>query len=194
MNKPWWLSHIIRWLLIIILLVFISAGFTSHPFNLEKSIKGSLTNMELPNDVDVLSVVEDQGLYSVLFIDNENNLYHQSDYKKKLGLFWTPIGGSFGYEKDPTILAKYHTGMSTHGKKRFYYVIGYVQDPEVENVKIDWGNGIVEKFTPVDGFYQFVKTTDISQEIFGSGKVMFYDSNEKLLYTLDYEKNQIKSE
>lgn len=149
--------------------------------------------MEMPTDVEVVHVKEDQNLYSVLFVDKKNGLYHQSDYKKRFGLFWIPAGGGYGYEKDPSILAKYQTGMSTHGKKRFFYTLGYVDDPNVHTVRMNWGNDQVESMEPTsDGFYHFVKATAFNEDLFGIGKVEFFDQNKKLLYSLDYEKNQIK--
>ncbi|WP_456275387.1 hypothetical protein [Bacillus sp. AK128] len=187
--------RLIRWSFIIIFAALTLYGTSSHPFDLEKSVQEPLKSMEMPSEVEVISVVEENGLYSVLFEDRKFGTFHQVNYKRPLRLFWNPNGGSYGNERRDEILSKFYWGMTTIGDKSFYKVYGYTNDPKVKFIKSNWLEDEKGIQIDEDGYFHFVKVTDQENQFkMGNVAVDFFDQEEKLLYKLDNMNNEIMNE
>ncbi len=185
--------RLVRWGIILLFFGFMLYRFSPHPFNLEKTVQQQLRVMEMPSKGNVISIVEDQHLYSVLFADKEYALFHQIDFKKPFGLFWMPLGGSYGNERKEDILSFYSWGMSTIDDQPFYSIYGYSNDPKAKKVKVRWLPDEEESVNiAADGYFQFAKTFPEDTKQYWDMKVQFFDEKNRFLYELDHMNREIR--
>jgi hypothetical protein len=191
MNNPL-RGHIIRWVLILALTVFLFiTQLGANPFSLDAVVKEYLMGMEYKGDVEVKASLKVEGQHSLLFVDDTYDLFHHIYFTHPLGLFWVPGSGSIGYEIDENVLMDFKGGMSTIKNLRFYEVFGQVHDPNVKQVVVSWGDGTEESTKLYDAFYLFTKA--VPEELgIGNIEVYGYDSEGNQIYHLDYENRKVE--
>lgn len=190
MNKSI-IFRMVRWMIIIAFLLLVMYGISPHPFSLEESMKEPLKSMEFPSNTEVVSTAREGNIYSVLFEDKENALFHQANFKKMLGLFWVYKGGSIGFERNEETLSRMYWGMSTIDGRRIYEVYGYSNDSNVSYIKSNWLKEDQKIKLDENGYFHFIKEVEGEKELNHDLEVDFYQSKGKFSYKLDHMKNEI---
>lgn len=193
-------GHLIRWgfILLSVFIVYI-ALYSQSSFRIEKVVKNTLNMMEMPNAPIAIRAKTGQGYELLSIVDRENFMYHQLFVNRTLGLLWNNRGGGFGGELDPQILLSFRGGMSTFGKHQHYYYVGQLNDPKINRLHMVWWDGYEQEAIIKDGIYQAARSIRISKEgerphASGSNRLLAYDANDQLLYELNDEKREIRSD
>jgi hypothetical protein len=193
-------GHFIRWGFILLSVFIVSiALFSQSSFRIEKVVKNSLNMMEVPNAPISIRVKTGQGYELLSIVDHENSMYHQLFVNRTLGLLWNNRGGGYGGELDPQILLSFRGGMSTFGKYLHYYYVGQLNDPQINRLHVVWWDGYEQDAIINDGVYQAARSIRISKDeempnTNGRNRLLAYGANDQLLYELNDEKREIRSD
>ena len=192
------LGHLVRWALILIsaFIVYV-AIFSQSSLRVEKVVQNALNMMEFPDAPISMRTKTGQGYELLNIVDRENAIYHQLFVNRSFGLLWNNRGGGFGRSLEPQILLSFKGGMSTFGKYRHYYYVGQFNDPEISRLHVVWWDGLEQEAVIHDGVYQAARSIRITKEEQRSSdmsRVFAYNANGKLLYELNDEKQEIRSD
>lgn len=196
MKRPM-IGHVIRWVLIVLMGAFIFFGFYSfQPWSAESAIRESLHAMDLPGDVEAVSSIEVGKLQSVLFWDEQYQMYHHAWMKHSLGLFWLPQGGGFGKNlSEDKYKIWYGEGYSNRSNRSYHYIEGRVNDSRVATVEVLWADGTGESMEPIMGrLIHFAREGKAGESSRVSLGLHAYDADGELLYTLDSTNNSIPAD
>ena len=179
-------GHIIRWAIIVVMGIIVLGALTSFSLTPERGIKESLLGMNLPVEVEAVSVIDAGGIHAIVFWDEKYQMYHHSFMKRVLGLFWEARGGGFGTGPQEEWQIKFGEGYSTQGSRAYHYVIGWINDPEVAIVEVLWRDRTLEQMEPAMGkIIHFAKEGKAGSSAGMVEELYAYDRQDKLLYTLD---------
>ncbi|WP_206669816.1 hypothetical protein [Paenibacillus luteus] len=138
-----------------------------------------------------------QGYELLLIKDREHGMYHQLNVKHSFGFLWSYRGGSVGMPIDSEVLLSFQGGGATIGKYLHYYYVGQLNDPQISRLQIRWYDGFQQEAEIKDGLYQAARTVRITKDDelqSGDDKLFAYDENGQLLYELDRERREIRSD
>lgn len=192
-------GHILRWCIILfMILVFIKLFTPPIPWSFESMVKHGIARLEVPM-AEISSVITDeQGLTSVIVVDQENRMYHQLLTRKMYGLFWVYQGGSRAVKMDVDTVLHFQWGMSTVGNYKHYYYYDAVQDPHITSMRIVWFDGKEQEVTIQDGIAQAVHAVPVDDNSIEAAsqyaKLYAYDSNGNLLYELSSDPEHYRIE
>ncbi|MFC3773061.1 hypothetical protein [Paenibacillus sp. GCM10012303] len=190
-----WIGHLIRWLLITAALTFIArASYGPEPWKLTSVTRQALSGMELPDAAIVSVDPGERGVRSVLLADRENGLYHRIFVARKFGMLWSnPGGGSFRMPLDPGIKVDFRGGMTTIEDYRFFYYSGQINDPAIARLQVVWQDGVSQDVTVQNGLYQVIRALPARSSTWNpQDKLIAYDSQDRTLYELSPERNEIR--
>lgn len=181
------MGHGIRWTIIVVMGSILLAGITSFSLTPERGIRESLLGMNLPVEVEAVSMVDaGDGTHAVVFWDDKYQMYHHSFMKRVFGLFWEARGGGFGTQPQKEWAIKFGEGYSTQGSRAYHYVIGWVNDPEVAVMEVLWKDGTSERMEPAMGrIIHFAKEGKAGSSSMMVKELFAYNSQDRLLYKLD---------
>lgn len=190
-------GHIIRWLLILLSFFIIYKGMFSYGgLRLETVVETALNSMEMPAAPISIRTKTGQGYELVQIVDREHGLYHHIFAKRSLGFIWSFQGGGAGMPLDPQILLSFQGGYTTHGKFRYYYYSGEMNDPQISRLQMTWWDGLEQEAEIRDGVYQVARSVRISKKEelpqHKYGQLFAYDAQGRLLYELDDEHREVR--
>jgi hypothetical protein len=174
--------------------------FSQSSIHLEKAVRNALNMAEAPNAPIVIRTKIGQSYELLNIVDRKNAIYHQLFVNRTLGLLWNYRGGSFGMKLEPQVLLSFQGGMSTFGKDRHYYYVGQFNDPKISRLHVVWWDGYEQDAAISEGVYQAARSIRISKEeelqqnSSVMNKLFAYDANNRLLYELNDENREIRSD
>jgi len=192
------LGHFIRWLLILLSCFIVYSTLFSHYFlRAEKAAQYALNMMELPYAPISMKSKTGQGYELLLIVDRKNEIHQQLFVKRALGLFWSYRGGGGGSKIDPQITLSFQWGYSTFGKFRHDYAVGQLNDSKISRLHIEWQDGNEQDAIIKDGLYLATRSVRVSnkeQPNSNMNKLLAYDAKGQLLYELNDEQREIRSD
>lgn len=194
------LGHGVRWLFILLsLLVICKAliGLGNSSLRIERVVETALNRMEMTDAPISIRTKMERGYELLLMKDLEQGMYHQLNVKRSFGFLWSYRGGSGGMPLEPEVVLSFQGGGSVVGKYRHYYYVGQCNDPQISKLQIRWYDGVEQEAEVKDGLYQVARTVRITKDAelrSSDDKLFAYDAKGQLLYELDRERREIRSD
>jgi hypothetical protein len=194
------LGHGVRWLFILLsLLVICKAliGLGNSSLRIERVVETALNRMEMTDAPISIRTKMERGYELLLMKDLEHGMYHQLNVKRSFGFLWSIQGGSVGLPMDSEVLLSFQGGGATVGKFLHFFYVGQLNDPQISRLQIRWSDGVEQEAEIKDGLYQVARVirSKKNDELRSrDDKLCAYDANGQLLYELDWERREIRSD
>ncbi|MEJ8545658.1 hypothetical protein [Brevibacillus borstelensis] len=184
-------NRLIRWLIIVVSLLILFPLYYPSPWSPKSAAGHTLEGMGFSaGTIEVVSMIQTGGMYSVLFYDDQHELYHHFHMDRPFGILWRNRGGGVGHPLDHDEMLKMSWGGHREGDSWYTYAVNQVNDPLIHTLTVEWSDGVKQSMQPVKGLYHFARAFGPDE---GAAPVLLaYDANGKLLYRLDEDHRVIR--
>ncbi|MCM3472584.1 hypothetical protein [Brevibacillus borstelensis] len=186
-------NRLIRWLIIAVSVMILFPLYYPSPWSPKTAVRQTLEGMALPSDtIEVVSMIQTGSMYSVLFYDEEHELYHHFFMDRPFGVLWRNSGGGGGYTFDPNEILKMSWGGQREDDNWYSYAVDQVNDPRIRTLTVEWSDGVKQSMQPIKGLYHFARVFGKDEK--AAAVLLAYDAEGKLIYRLDENQPAIRKQ